>query len=181
MAFGISCSLTTKRKNKIEDEDTRATLRASKGGPHGPVDIVGSSKTRYAGQRHLPTLLTCGLSDPLFFGEPKWPRQKKKRFAATGPVGGFDSELEDGLPAVCLTRPTRFGYSRQSREAYAKSREADLLLKAKMRSLKFPVLDMLHPTSVDKSVWIEFPCCPAAHKEILVARESGWPVAAFGN
>ena len=59
--------------------------------------------------------------------------------------------LQD-LPDVKLNRPTRHGLSHTQGDVYAKSRRAERDLKDKIQLMRFPVLDLLQPTRVEKRV-----------------------------
>ena len=65
MAFGISCSLPLRMA-----EPPRTGLTPSPSPPEMPKALRCSPK------RYLPTLASCGLSDNVFYGKQKWPREK---------------------------------------------------------------------------------------------------------
>eukprot|EP01064_Diplonema_japonicum_P031108 TRINITY_DN5467_c0_g1_i2.p1 TRINITY_DN5467_c0_g1~~TRINITY_DN5467_c0_g1_i2.p1 ORF type:complete len:196 (+),score=18.01 TRINITY_DN5467_c0_g1_i2:82-669(+) len=134
MAFGISCSLSTKRKQQISN--LPPDFGRDEAPPPGNLIPLLERKTRYGVERRLPTLVTCGLSDSLFFGEPKWPRIKKAPAGDAAPV----------LPAVSLCRATRHGLTYPEADIFTKMRKKDLAIKEKLQKMKFPVLDILQPS-----------------------------------
>eukprot|EP01063_Lacrimia_lanifica_P013079 TRINITY_DN19727_c0_g1_i1.p3 TRINITY_DN19727_c0_g1~~TRINITY_DN19727_c0_g1_i1.p3 ORF type:complete len:230 (+),score=53.98 TRINITY_DN19727_c0_g1_i1:82-771(+) len=159
-SFGISCCLPTRRRNQIAHDDFKKTISSTS--CSDTIDDLSllmtppsQKKVRRAPLSNLPTLASCGLGDPYFFGRPKWPRANRKRFGLpvapqaedAGVPSSESTPRQQPLPAV---RATRFGLTYPDRDVFEKTQRADMELNHRIRNMRFPSLNMLKPTRIER-------------------------------
>ena len=138
MAFGISCGLSPSRKHQVEQRWEDESLCSDIPMVQKPV-----RGTRFGNEKRPRTLQGCVLGEgSMFYGEPKWPRcSAYKSYLRQG-----SNSLTQQLPSVRCNRPTRHAFTHTTMSPFARSQELAKSVKETLRSLNFPVLDMLRPT-----------------------------------